>query len=481
MKRWLIPVFGTSGLALVVWLLSTGLDIRSANPKDSALGVLLLSNPNTSRYVLTGIAQSLAAVLGITMMVVLLVVQLAAARYSHSLIQLYIEDWVNTLLLSGFVFSIVYSLWVANTIKEDFVPSIGTLASLVFATACFVSLIPYFRHVFGFLEPEIMVTRLENRATRSMQTGAGAGESEDRIIHRMGQLGRIATTSVAQMETDVAVSAIAALERICCRHLQVRAEGAESHVHPVELEALQLLNRIYGLALNRARDVTYAVAGSGRVIAESALSLGRGKVPRASLMLLNTMLRSGINEKDSLTIYHLLHQYRMLAESLLDHGDDRVLDVLFYFKYYALLAQQTGVKFIVDTVAYDLNILCQKAQEDNSPLMQRVLDSFLDMELFLEKSGQAAMVFPIRKMYGVLAGHFLAKGAPELAGPLIDRLRCAPAGEKTRLKEELLLGPTHPYFWEFTERKVNFDYLGKRERESLRPYLDGLTADGPDD
>lgn len=474
-RRWFVPTGTIVVLSLALWVATTVVDYWAFAPPDSFTSVLLLGYADTAKYIFTAIGQSLAAVLGITMMVVLLVVQLAAARYSHSLIQLYIEDRANTVVLSLFVVSIVYSFWVGNTVKDSFVPTLGLIAALVLATACFVSLIPYFRHVFGFLEPEVIVARLESRAQEAMRAGAQEKDADKRILHRMGQIGRIATTSVGQMETDVAVNAVLSLERLCRHHLEFRAGVLDSQVHPVEMEALALLNRVYGLALNRARDVTYTAAGSGRNIAEAALKLGRGEIPRASLMLLNTMLRSGINEKDSLTIYHLLHQYRLLAETLLAQCDDRVLEVLFYFKYYALTAQQAGVRFIVDTVAYDLNILCQKAWQCGSPVLERVLDSFLDMDSFLERHGQQASVFPVRKMYGVLAGHFLAGGAPALADPLINRLTSLPEKDLARLRDELLTG-THEFFWEFTERKVNFDYLGEPQREALRPFLDQGSA-----
>ena len=468
-RRWALPMGGTAAISLALVLVTTVLDYTASNPPDTLQSVLLLGYPDTAKYVLTSIGQALAAVLGITMMVVLLVVQLAAARYSHSLIQLYIEDRVNAFILSLFVVSIVFSFWAGNTIKDTFVPSLGLLVALSLATACFVSLIPYFRHVFGFLEPEAIVVRLEAKAQEAMRAEASRKEADRKILHRMAQIGRIATTSVSHMETDVAVGAIRSLERLCRHHLQARGESSGS-IHPVEMEALSLLNRIHGLALNRARDVTYAAASSGRNIAEAALGFGRGEVPKASLMLLNTMLRAGINEKDSLSIYHLFHQYRLLGETLVAQCDDRVLEVFFYFKYYALSAQQAGIRFIVDTAAYDLNILCQKAWQRGSPVLDRILESFLDMETFLEKHQQQTALFPVRKMYGVLAGHFLAGGAPHLADPFIGRLRALPETELSRLRDELLAG-TAQYFWEFTERKVNFDYLGDRERESLRPYL----------
>lgn len=470
LRRWFLPTGILVAVSLALWVITTVLDYWAFAPPDSFTSVLLLGYADTAKYIFTAIGQSLAAVLGITMMVVLLVVQLAAARYSHSLIQLYIEDRANTFILSLFVISIVYSFWAGNTVKDSFVPTLGLLAALVLATACFVSLIPYFRHVFGFLEPEVIVARLEGKAQEAMQTGAGEREADRRILQRMGQIGRIATTSVAQMETDVAVKAVRSLEHLCRHHLEFRAGVLDSQVHPVEMEALALLNRVYGLALNKSRDVTYAAAGSGRSIAEAALKLGRGEIPKASLMLLNTMLRAGINEKDSLTIYHLLHQYRLLAETLLSQCDERVLEVLFYFKYYALTAQQAGVRFIVDTVAYDLNILCQKAWQCGSPVLDRVLECFLEMEPFLERHGQQGAVFPVRKMYGVLASHLLVGGATSLAEPFINRLRAMPEEELTRLRDELLAG-TDEFFWEFTERKVNFDYLGERERQSLRALL----------
>ncbi|MDP2726902.1 MAG: hypothetical protein Q8P59_05115, partial [Dehalococcoidia bacterium] len=84
--------------------------------------------------------------------------------------------------------------------------------------------------------------------------------------------------------------------------------------------------------------------------------------------------------------------------------------------------------------------------------------------------GQSGALFPVRKMYGVLAGHLLAGGALSLAQPFISRLEALPEEEKSWLREELL-GPSQPFFWEFTERKVNFNYIGEKQKESLRPFL----------
>ncbi|MDP2937302.1 MAG: hypothetical protein Q8O86_12525, partial [Dehalococcoidia bacterium] len=120
-----------------------------------------------------------------------------------------------------------------------------------------------------------------------------------------------------------------------------------------------------------------------------------------------------------------------------------------------------------------LNILCQKAWQCGSPVLEPVLESFLEMEPYLERHGEREVLYPVRKMYGVLAGHFLAGGALSLAQPLLDRLRAMPEKEMDWLKEELF-ATTEPYFWEFTERKVNFNYMGELQKESLRPYLEQL-------
>lgn len=466
-----------AAISLVLWLATTILDYQASTPPETFVQILNGVDPTTARYVLTGIAQSLSAVLGISMMVVLLVVQLAAARYSHSIIELCIEDRVNTVLLSLFVGSIVYTLWVANTIRDGFPPTLGSLVALVLASACFVSLIPYFRHVFGFLEPDLIVSRLEKRAIEATRSGFDAIEADRRVITRLDQIGRIATTSVSHLETDVAVGAVRALERVCCECLKEPA-APDAQIRSVQMEAFTLFDRIYGLALNKARDVAYQAASSARGIAQAAIGFGRDDVPTGALMLMNTMLREGINAKDSLTIYHLLHQYRLLAEVLLDSCDERIVEMLFYFKYYALSAQVAGIKYIVATAAYDLNILCQKAWACQSPLLNHVLESFLEMEPYFERNGYARSVFPIRKMYGVLASHFLSRGAGSLAEPFIGRLKALPEKDLARLREHLF-APIQPNFWEFTERKVNFDYLDEKQKECLRPFLDTEHASYP--
>lgn len=77
---------------------------------------------------------------------------------------------------------------------------------------------------------------------------------------------------------------------------------------------------------------------------------------------MNSYLRSAINHRSVRTAYNVLHQYRMLIESLLrlDQGEVAREGVDF-LKYYGHIAYKEDLPFITETVAYDLASLCKLA------------------------------------------------------------------------------------------------------------------------
>ena len=74
------------------------------------------------QFVLNTNAAALTSAMAVLIALVLLTVQLTAQRYSFSVIGIFVQDRVNALLISLFIVTIVFNLWLGLILKEDVHP-----------------------------------------------------------------------------------------------------------------------------------------------------------------------------------------------------------------------------------------------------------------------------------------------------------------------------------------------------------------------
>src|SRR5438477_13167836 len=129
-------------------------------------------DPDTLQNALGSLAQIIAAVLGIAITVVSIVVQLAANRYTSRVTDMFFRDPINLGVMGFFVVACVEALWVGFGVTKDYVPRATITVSLAMATASLLLLVPYFAYVFAFLDPEKVIARIGTQTLK----GALAGE-----------------------------------------------------------------------------------------------------------------------------------------------------------------------------------------------------------------------------------------------------------------------------------------------------------------
>ncbi len=102
----------------------------------------------------SGLGAMIAAVLGIVLTVVSIVVQLSAERYT-GVTTMFFKDRTNIAVLGYYVIACVCGIWLWLSVSlRDFVPRATLLAMMASTTVGLVLMAPYFAYVFRFLEPQ---------------------------------------------------------------------------------------------------------------------------------------------------------------------------------------------------------------------------------------------------------------------------------------------------------------------------------------
>src|SRR4051794_39064518 len=121
----LYPLLGLAGTASVLFFGFYFLDWALGGFKGSAILNLLTFDVDTLENALGNMAQVVAAVLGIVITVVSIVVQLAATRYTPRIADMFFRDKTNLGVLAFFVIACINAVWVSVSVGKGFVPRIS--------------------------------------------------------------------------------------------------------------------------------------------------------------------------------------------------------------------------------------------------------------------------------------------------------------------------------------------------------------------
>ena len=473
---------------------------------------LLDYDVDTMQNALGSLAQVIAAVLGIAITVVSIVVQLAANRYTSRVTDMFFRDRTNLIVMGFFVIACIEALWVSFGVGKEFVPRGTITVALVMATASLLLLVPYFAYVFDFLDPEKVIARLgaqtlESAAPRKRpQPTADAAALEARqmrAVSGLEQLAGIAMNALAQKEKTIATDATVALRTVLVDYLPEKQGlppawfglGRALRGHPdfvamapesleelardrawLEWIGLRQLREVYGEALKTLPEMTHVVAIDTRYVGEAAIDARDRDVLALTIKFMNTYLRASLNARDVRTSYNLLHQYRQLAEAMVRPSatvpwlSATLEEVAGHFKYYAQLAHGMGLGFVTETAAYDLCALCEVASELAAPAHDRLLAIFLEIDKEAETTAEEKALRGVRKAQAKLATFYLLRGEAAHARAIYEDMS-QESPERLRSIRDELLAITSKHFWEVVDRGTNFDYIDDARKEKLREFF----------
>ncbi|MDD9932671.1 MAG: DUF2254 domain-containing protein [Myxococcales bacterium] len=504
-RIWLLPFSILAGVALSVFVLTHLVDASGSADPWRVLDLIIHPNPQAAASTLANAGEIVAAVLAIALTVVAIIVELASNRYTHRVTELFVSEPVNFAVMGLFVVTALQGVWVTMTFDYTpgaggFVPYAGIGVSMGLLTLCLLVLIPYFNFVFAYLNPIRIVERISSHTLGGI-AGQGRGDaaaSQREAVRGVEQLADVALNAMQNRDKGVSMAAVDALADLMRDYQQgvgglpdawFRVEGELAHnpdfvsMDPAilaqigerriwfEMKILRQYQMVYGEALNRMRDINYLIAINTRLLAEDAAAERRREQLHLLMKFFNTYLRAAINAKDVRTLYNVCHQYRMLAQALVEHRDGAyAVEIARYFKYYGLLAYNAHLPFILETVAYDLCTLCEYAHGKRKEVLDELLKILLAVDRTSEGSVQEASLRGVRKAQVKLATYFLAADDEGLARTIHEDMAGEDPQRMASIRDELF-SIKSPEYWEVIDRGANFDYLEPERRATLQRFF----------
>lgn len=518
--RWLVPVLLLTGVAIALFFgcycvdfLATGEPLRGGL---GPLGHFIDFDPKSITDAVSSLAGMIAAVFGIVITVVSIVLQLSANRYS-GVTRMFLRDPVNLTVMAYYVITCVSGVWTSVSIREQFVPRVALLGMLSATTLGLVLMVPYFGYVFWFLEPQNIIDRIRHEALAAVRQGTSSTATETveaaqvRAIAALEELTDVTSSSVGQKDKVIASAAVDAIKDLVLDYLKhkpaddcswYRLSGA-ARTNPdfvamdpeslVDLElrrtwfewkAMRQYLGVFNEALATMRDIDYLVAIDTRYIGASAAARRDIELVRLVLHYMNSFLRSTLNARDVRTAYNMLNQYRILVEHLVrdDALGEMAIEAVGYLAYYGRMSFSLELPFVTETIAYDFSTLCQVAAEFGSRCEQSLLDRFLHLDQPLRRSSDEPALLGVRKAQVKLATFYLANAQIGKARLICDDMRHEPRERLAAIRSALEI-VTNKDFWEIIDRGRNFEYMPDTQRRTLPQFFSwiGITTPQEDD
>lgn len=505
----LVPVIMLASVALALFWGFYTLDhyVTGGGPEPTPTGPLdryLQFDPGSITDAISSLAGMTAAVFGIVITVVSIIVQLSADRYT-GVARMFLRDRVNQSVFAFYIVACVAGVWLSVSVHQDYVPRAALLIMMVATTGGLVVMAPYFGYVFWFLEPMNIVSRIRSQAVRTVEKGAGDARlchaTQAATLVAMEELTDITSNSISGKDKIIASGAVDALKDFTLAYIQLKPRAAEQwfEIGPgiednpdfvamdreslrdlverrtwVEWKVMRQYLGIYNEALAAMRDIDYLIAIDTRYIGEAAAKAKDDELVRLVYRFMNSYIRATLNARDVRTAYNVLNQYRLLTLSMLREGcHDAAIEAVRYMAYYGHTSFDMNLTFVTETVAYDMASLCEHAHELRAPEEERMLQEFLDLDQPLRTRSQEKALLGVRKAQAKLAAYYLARGEEAKARHISRDMQAEPPERLLAIRRSLESVTTKD-FWEITDRGRNFEYMPPEQRVHLATFFEWL-------
>jgi hypothetical protein len=507
-RQWLVPVVFLTGAALTIFWLFYSVDhfITGGTGASSTGGPLShywAFDPGSITDAVSSMGGMIAAVFGIVITVVSLIVQLSADRYT-GVARLFLSDRLNLAVMGYYVIACVCGVWLSVSIHHDYVPRFALLGMIVANTLGIVVMGPYFRYVFSFVEPMNIVAKIRSDALKTTLSAFNS-QDPDKVVRgqattlgAMEELTDITSNSISGKDKIIASGAVDALKDFSLAYLKNKPRasdawfgiGAGIRQNPdfvamdpeslldlerrrtwVEWKVMRQYLGIYNEALATMRDINYLIAIDTRYIGEAAGAAHDAELIELVFRFMNSYLRATLNARDVRTAYNVLNQYRLLVEAMIRQKNGRAaVEGVKHMSYYGHVSFDMKLTFVTETVAYDLSALCQYANEQGAVEEEEMLAHFLELDRPLRVSSQESALLGVRKAQVKLAAYYLMRGEEEKARRISRDMQNEPADRLLSIRRALERVESKD-FWEIIDRGRNFEYMPPAQRARLSDFF----------
>jgi hypothetical protein len=514
-RQWLVPIVVLASTALVIFWGVYSIDhyVGRGIPETDPVGPLdryLRFDPGSLTDAVSSLAGMIAAVFGIVITVVSIIVQLSAERYT-GVARMFLRDRINLGVMAFYVVACVCGVWLSASLQDTYVPRIALLSMMVATTGGLVLMAPYFGYVFWFLEPSNIINRIRRDAVVTARRGSSesdadkSAEAQAKTLAAMEELTDITSNSISGKDKIIASSAVDALKDFGLEYVGKKPQasdvwfaiGNQIRTNPdfvamdpeslhdleqrrswVEWKVMRQYLGIYNEALGSMRDICYLIAIDTRYIGEAAGQAKDNELIKLVFRFMNSYLRSTLNARDVRTAYNVLNQYRLLVEAMLRQGHGAAaVEGVKHMNYYGHVSFDMKLPFVTETVAYDVGALCQYAHELEVTEQDKMLEYFLELDRPLRVKSQESALLGVRKAQVKLAAYYLTQGEEERAKLISRDMQAEPADRLLQIKAQLE-NVTSKDFWEIIDRGRNFEYMPPRQRACMAKFFAWLDVPG---
>lgn len=504
LRRWLLQIVALSGAALLLfwafYLVDSG---PSHDGQREEFSRYFAFDPASLSDALSSLAGLIAAVFGIVITVVSIIVQLAANRFT-GVTRMFLNDRANRAVMTYYIVVCVFGVWLSPALQHDFVPRTALIAMLALNTVGLVLMAPYFGYVFWFLEPMNIIERTGRAALAAVRAAfatkkqATVFESQAKVLLSMEELTDIASNSISGKDKIIASGAVDALMELALAYIKDKEAapsewfsiGPEIRKNPdfvamdaeslneleqrrtwVEWKVMRQYYGIYTEALQHMRDINYLIAIDTRYIGEAALETSDHQLAELVFRYMNSYLRATLNAGDVRTAYNVLNQYRLWLETMLRSGHAKLaIDGVKYMKYYGHVSFDNKLPFVTETVAYDVSSLCELANVLGVEEEQEMLKEFLELDRPLLVHSQEKGLLGVRKAQVKLACYYLQADQPSSARRIAEDMQQEPIQRMLTIRQQLESVRSKD-FWEIIDRGRNFEFMPEPQRARLSEFF----------
>jgi hypothetical protein len=420
-------------------------------------------------------------------------IPLTANMHTPKLIEMFLRDRINQLVLMFIAFGAAHVLWVSYIIGPGFAPSWSIAIAVAMALVGWALLIPYFFYVVRFIDPSRLVTRLRDASTRIVEAAArrraNPGAAQQELTTRIGQIGTITVKSLDRNDRDVAAEGAWALKVLLDHYSRHKAQmprewfvvdrsnfvGFSEQALEIlvesrtwyEMKVLQQLELAFLRALHGPTEIVAVFSDALRVMASRSHERHEEQALRLQIRFFNNFLREAIRSGELRAVYDVLHQYRQLARTIIER-DDLVVEIGRHFTYYAEMARTYGMVFAPQLAVFDLGYVTRRAYDSQRRAAPALLEQVLALP---HRTGTDVHSMAVKAK--LILGAYLLETSREAEAELVRKnLRDVEPDELERAEADLLSADRS--FFEVTDRQHNLEYVPPERRESLRQFCRSL-------
>ena len=481
-----------TGLAVVFFTLEAVWDFSHAlNPatgKPLTLDDLHVSAA-MARAVASPFARAYNNILALLLTFVALAIPLTANLYTPKLIEIFIRDRINIIMLCSMSLLAAHSLFAISLSFDNWTPQLPFWIDCVGALIGWLVLMPYYFYVLSFIDPLTIIKRVHLSLMHELNDVVAGkypiGLAQQRTNQRIINLGSMLQRSVDRADRDVAFDAIKAhtldLARVRAYKAKLPAPFfvvdnslmvgmARPACEMLSREHIWMEHRIasqlvlaFKTALSKMPEGVSALARAVKNAAHEEANHRNQAVFQLLVRTLNSFLRESIKKKEDAQVYAVIYNYKSLIRRMMrDHLSD-VMELVRHQHYYAEYARSHGLPFIYELISYQLAELTEYAYGQQLQYADDMLKAVLDFD---EVEKHVGLV----KSRMILATCLMEKGHPDQVALIKASLLSVPERVLQRAHDDLM-NTTNPVFWEVTERGNNIDFIEPDRRERMHLFF----------